>query len=188
MPARARPGKLAGVSLLRFLGLQRPVESTPSAETATVRRIVEALERQEPDAARYIARFAYILGRVARADLTVSTEETRAIERLVMERGALREEQAVLVVQIAKSQAALFGATEDYLVTREFASTATREQKLALLDCCFAVSAADQDVSGEEDATVRQVASELGLEHADFIAARSAYRDYLAVLKQPTGR
>jgi uncharacterized tellurite resistance protein B-like protein len=187
--ARVRPGKLAAVSLLRFLGLQRPAQTTgPSAETATVRRIVDALERQEPEAARYVARFAYVLGRVARSDLMVSTEETRAIERLVMERGGLPEEQAILVVQIAKSQSALFGATEDYLVTREFARAATREQKLALLDCCFAVSAADREVSGEEDAAVRQIASELGLEHADFIAARSAYRDYLAALKRPTRR
>ena len=169
------------MSLLRFLGIERAADA--GDETATVRRIVEALERQDPEAARYIARFAYVLGRVAQADHEVSGEETRVMERVVMERGGLPEEQAILVVQIAKSQAVLFGATEDYLVTREFARTATRDQKLALLDCCFAVSAADRDVSAEEEAEVRQIASELGLEHTDFIAARSAYRDYLAVLK-----
>jgi uncharacterized tellurite resistance protein B-like protein len=173
------------MSLLRFLGLARTADDIPpGSETATVRRIVDALERQEPEAARYIARFAYVLGRVAQADREVSVEETRVMERIVMERGGLPEEQAILVVQIAKSQNVLFGATEDYLVTREFARTATREQKVALLDCCFAVSAADHDVSGEEEAALRQIASELGLEHAELIAARSAYREYLAVLKQ----
>jgi uncharacterized tellurite resistance protein B-like protein len=173
------------MSLLRFLGLGGAAQDARAGtETATVRRIVDALERQEPGAARYIARFAYVLGRVAHADHEVSAEETRVMERLVMERGGLPEEQAILVVQIAKSQNALFGATEDYLVTREFARSATREQKLALLDCCFAVSAADQDVSGEEEATLRQIASELGLEQTDLAAARSAYRQYLAVLKQ----
>ena len=169
------------MSLLRFLGIDRAADG--GSETATVRRIVEALERQDPEAARYIARFAYVLGRVAQADHEVSAEETRVMERIVMERSSLPEEQAILVVQIAKSQTILFGATEDYLVTREFARTATRDQKLALLDCCFAVSAADRDVSAEEEAAVREIAGELGLEHADFIAARSAYRDYLAVLK-----
>jgi uncharacterized tellurite resistance protein B-like protein len=169
------------MSLLRFLGIDRAADA--GSETATVRRIVEALERQDPEAARYIARFAYVLGRVAQADHEVSAEETRVMERIVMERSGLPEEQAILVVQIAKSQTILFGATEDYLVTREFARTATRDQKLALLDCCFAVSAADRDVSAEEEAAVREIAGELGLEHADFIAARSAYRDYLAVLK-----
>lgn len=172
---------------MRFLGLasvpDRP-GSSGETETATVRRIVEALERQEPDAARYVARFAYVLSRAAHADRETTPDETRVMERIVMERGGLPEAQAILVVQIAKSQTALFGATEDYLVTRELARTATREQKLALLDCCFAVSAADREISGEEEAAARQIAGELGLEHADFIAARSAYRDYLAVLKK----
>jgi uncharacterized tellurite resistance protein B-like protein len=174
------------VSLLRFLGLDRAIGSRePGGETATVRRIVEALERLEPDAARYIARFAYVLGRAARGDRVVSPEETRAMERAVMERGGLPEEQAILVVQIAKSQNLLLGGTEDYLVTREFARTASREQKVALLDCCFAVAAADREVSSEEDAVIRQIASELGLEHADFIAARSAYREYVSFLRRP---
>jgi uncharacterized tellurite resistance protein B-like protein len=169
-------------SLLRFLGLDGARQNAPD-ETETVRKIVAALERQEPAAARYVARFAYVLGRVAHADLDVGAEETQAMERLVMERSGLPEEQAILVVQIAKSQNALFGGTENYLVTREFARDATREQKLALLRCCFAVSAADRSVSGTEDAEIRRIAIELGLEHQDFIAARVAYRDQLTVLK-----
>jgi uncharacterized tellurite resistance protein B-like protein len=176
------------MSLLRFLGLGHAAASGgASNETETVRRVVAALERLEPETARYVARFAYILGRVADADQGVSPEETRSMERIVMERGGLSEEQAVLVVQIAKSQHTLFGGTEDYLVTREFASSATQEQKLALLHCCMAVAAADEDVSIAEDDTVREIAKELGLSHADFIAARSAHRDALAVLKPPRG-
>ncbi len=174
------------MSLLRFLGLGPGVSRSAAAgETETVRRVVAALERLAPDTARYVARFAYVLGRVAGADRGVSPEETRAMERLVTERSGLDEAQAVLVVQIAKSQHALLGGTEDYLVTREFAAAATREQKLALLDCCMALAAVDADVSGPEDDVVRGISRELGLSHADFIAARSAYRDYLAVLKPP---
>ena len=174
------------MSLLRFLGLERvPTRPMPGSETATVRRIVEALEQQEPETARYIARFAYVLSRVAHADREISPEETRTMERIVMERSGLPEAQAILVVQIAKSQNVLLGATEDYLVTREFARTATREQKLALLDCCFAVASADREISGEEEAALGQIANELGLEHTDVIAARSAYREFLAVLRKP---
>ena len=71
------------------------------------------------------------------------------MERIVMQRGGLTEAQAVVAVQIAKSQNALFGGTDDYLVTRELAASTTRDEKLALLDCCFAVSAADRDITGE---------------------------------------
>jgi hypothetical protein len=42
---------------------------------------------------------------------------------------------------MAKSQNLLIGATENYLVTREFERLATREQRLAVLDCLFAQNA-----------------------------------------------
>lgn len=185
LPAAGLTRHGCDVSLLRFLGIDRA--TAPGVETAAVRQIVAALDRLDPEVARYIARFAFILGRVARADLAVSSEETAAMECTVMERGGLPEEQAIVVVQIAKSQNLLFGGTQGYLVTREFAAAATREQKLALLECCFAVSVADHEVSGMEDAEIRNVASELGLDHDDFIAARSANREYLALLKKGAG-
>ena len=76
-----------------------------------MRKIVDALDSMEPAAARYLARFAYVLGRVARADMAVDPEETRVMERIVRERSGLSESQAVIAVQIAKSQNALFGGT-----------------------------------------------------------------------------
>ena len=174
------------MSLFRFLGLGSGARGGASPnEIASVRRIVDALDRMEPRAARYLARFAYVLGRVARADLAVSDEETRTMEEIVMERGGLPEEQAIVAVQIAKSQNKLFGGTDDYLVTREFAANATRAQKLALLECCFAVSAADHSITGEEEAELRRIANELDLAQTDLIDARAAYRDFLAVLKRP---
>jgi len=57
----------------------------------------------------------------------------------------------VLVVQIAKTQATLFGGTENFLVTQEFNRMATVEQKLSLLQCLFAVAAADKVISSVED-------------------------------------
>ena len=105
------------------------------------------------------------------------------MERIVMQQGGLPEELAVVVVQMAKTQNQLFGGTENYLVTREFERIATREQKLALLNCLFAVTAADESITSEEDNVVKQVSSELKLSHDDYIAARSHFRQYLAVLK-----
>ncbi|MDA2913149.1 TerB family tellurite resistance protein [Acidobacteriia bacterium AH_259_A11_L15] len=177
------------MSIWKFLGLDKPEperqEETPSAETETVRKIVEQLDRMEPERARYIAAFAYNLSRVAHADRHISAEETRAMERIVMEMGGLPEEQALLVVQMAKTQSRLFGGTENFLVTREFNKLATREQKLRLLECLFAVSASDQSISTAEDNEIRQISKELLLSHKDFIQARLAFREHLAVLKKP---
>lgn len=177
--------KRTAMSLLRFLGLEKGgAPNKAAAETETLRRIAGELDRMEPEKARYIAAFAYILGRVARADMQVSEEETRQMERLVAERGGLSDAEAVLVVQVAKTQGRLFGGTEDFLVTREFSKFASREQKLGLLECLYAVSAADESVSSAEDQEISRIAQEIGLEHPDTLAARSAYRQYLSFLKK----
>lgn len=171
------------MSILRMLGLGGGAPANSGGDTDAVRRIVHAIERLEPARARYLAAFAYLLGRVAYADREVKAEETRLMERIVMERGALPEDQSVLVVQIAKSQNLLFGGTEDFLVAREFNEIATHEQKLALLDCLFAMAAADGSVTVVEDNEISRIAGELKLEHADLVRARLAYRDYLSVLR-----
>lgn len=170
------------MSIRDFLGIKANRDGS-SPETETVRKVVEALDALPVDKARYIAAFGYILGRVANADLKITPEETRVMERIVMEQGHLPEEQAMIVVQTAKSRTQLFGGTENFLVTREFARIATREQCLALLDCLFAVSAAEDDISMAENNEIRQIASELGLEHREFIQVRSTWKDRLRVLK-----
>lgn len=174
------------MSILKFLGLE-PGAGAPggeSAETETVRKIVMALDQLAPERARYIAAFAYILSRVARADLTISATESRAMEVLAAREGGLTPEQAILVVQMAKTQSILFGGTENFLVTREFNRLATYEQKLGLLRCLFAVSAAEDGVSVVEDNEIRRISLELHLSHADFTEARSAFREYLTVLRK----
>ena len=151
-----------------------------SADTETVRKIASALDQLDPEKARYLAAFAYILSRVAPADLQISDEELRTMEQLVREKGGLEEAQAVMVVQMAKTQSILFGGVENFLVTREFDKIASREQKIALLHCLFGVSAADNSISSAEDTTIRTIADELRLDHSEFIAVKSAYGALLA--------
>lgn len=177
------------MSILKFLGLEpdRPHSTeTPSTEvgdTETVQRIVRELEALEPARARYLAAFAYILGRVANADSEISKEETGKMEEVLQKLGHLSPAQVILVVQIAKSQNYLFGGTENYLLTREFKKISTREQRQELLDCVFAVSAADQSITSVEESQARQIASELGFTHRQFVGARAAYSKHRDVLK-----
>jgi len=171
------------MSILRMLGWRSETPSQESGNTETVRRIVSELEAMDQDKARYVAAFAYILGRVAYSDLHISDQETRKMEEIVRRLGHLPDDQTILVVQIAKSQTRLFGGTEDYLVTREFAGISSPEQRQELLDCLFAVSAADNSISGAEEAQIRQIASELGFSHRDYVAARSVYSEHREVLR-----
>ena len=171
------------MSIRTFLETMVRTPQNRSAETETVRKVIDALDHLDPSRARFVAAFGYLLSRVANADLKISPEETRAMEQTVMEVGGLPEEQALIVVQVAKERAQLFGGTEDFLVTREFDRIATREQKLALLDCLFAVAAAEGDISVVEDNEIRQITSELHLDHPDFIQVRSRWADRLSVLR-----
>jgi uncharacterized tellurite resistance protein B-like protein len=144
---------------------------------------VQQLDNLEPERARYIAAFAYILSRVARADMSISDVETREMENQVTRLSGLPPEQALLVVQIAKTQATLFGGTENFLVTQEFNRIATLDQKLALLECLFAVAAADKVISSIEDREIRLINDELQLTHDQYISTRYNFREFLAVLK-----
>jgi uncharacterized tellurite resistance protein B-like protein len=85
---------------------------------------------------------------------------------------------------MARMRNELFGGTDNFLVTREFRRIATHAQKYALLDCLFAVSAASDDISTVENSQIRQIASELGLEHSDFIQVRLSWKDRLSVFKK----
>ena len=172
------------MSILKILGLEGP--SPPQAggtESETLRKITRALEAMEPERARYIASFAFVLSRVAHADLEISEAETREMERIVERWGHLPEEQAILVVQIAKAQNRLFGGTENFSLTKLFKEMATPEQRVELLHCLFAVSAADESISILEENEIWKIAAELGITHSEYVAIRADYRDKRRVLK-----
>lgn len=171
------------MSILELLGFRRGGPRAGAGDTETVRLIVGELEALDPEKARYVAAFAFLLARVAHADLQVSEEETRRMEQIVQAMGQLPMEQARLAVRLAKSQYNVSGGTEGFLVAREFREIATKEQCRELLDCLFAVSAADDSISGTEEGQIRQIASELGFELAELVEIRSAWADKRAVLK-----
>ncbi|HSK75186.1 MAG TPA: TerB family tellurite resistance protein [Thermoanaerobaculia bacterium] len=171
------------MSILDLLGFRRAAAREETGDTETVRKIIRELESIPPEKARYVAAFAFILARVAHADLDISLEETRRMEQILEDLGHLPVEQAVLAVQIAKAQHRLAGGTESFLVTREFKEVATREQCRELLDCLFAVSAADDSISAPEEAQIRQIASELGFSLGEMVEIRSAWSHKRDVLK-----
>jgi uncharacterized tellurite resistance protein B-like protein len=152
-------------------------------DTETVRRISRELEAMPLERARFLAAFAYILTRAAAADLTISSEESRAIEQLVGEHGGLAAPQAILVSQIARNQALLYGGTEDYLVTRQFRELSTAEDRLALLRCCYLVGAADETITSAESDLLQQIARELDIDRDEVNTIRSEFAPKLAAIQ-----
>jgi uncharacterized tellurite resistance protein B-like protein len=172
------------MALDRFLRPDQTADDRSVAgETATIRRIVARLQALPPERARFLAGFAYVMSRAAEADFDISDAETKVMERYVVEFGGIDEAQAVLVVEMAKVQARTQGQTEDFVVTREFAELATEEQKLAVLRCCFAVSAADETISAVEASVVNEIARELDVSREQLNAVREEFHDRLSAIQ-----
>lgn len=172
------------MGILDMLGVGAASPSSGhGGDTDSVRRIVSELEALEPTQARFLAAFAYVLSRVANADSTICVNETEAMQEIVQKLGHLSNAQALLVVEIAKSQTRLLGGTENFLVTREFRDVATETQRLELLDCVFAVAAADGAISSVEESQAGQIAKELGFTQPEYAAALAVHAEHRSVLR-----
>ena len=172
-----------------FGGHDKPLPSEPraqagaGAETESIRRIAGEIEALPIEQRRFIAGFAYVLARAAHADLEFSAAELRFMEGAVVDVGHLSEAQAVLVVEMARNMAELYGATDDFVVTREFADNATRQQREDLLRTAFAVGAADDSITAAEVAELNQIGKELGFRADEIDAIRNEFRDQLAAIQ-----
>ncbi len=182
--------------LTRVLGLDAPASATlpvdphaplPSVsvgETESVRRIASRLAALPPARARFLAAFAYLLGRAANANLQISDAEAAEMERLVTEVGGVDAGTASTVVDLARARADRYGATEDYLVTREFKAISTMDERERLLRCCFVVMAADDEVDEHESWLANRLAEELDIERPDLNRIRAEFHDRLSGVRE----
>jgi uncharacterized tellurite resistance protein B-like protein len=170
-------------TLQAWLGLS---DTTPAPEPAPLRELLDALDRLDPARAQFLARFAFLLGRVARVDEQFSDEEARAMEIVLIEQAHLSAAQAMLVVNLAKTSKLMFSATTDFIVTQEFADTASYEERLALANCLFAVAGSDERISTTEEAELHRITNQLRIEGPDLRKIRVLYRPMLPGLNRDT--
>jgi uncharacterized tellurite resistance protein B-like protein len=156
-----------------------PVKATGVGDTDSVRLIALSLEGMPPARARYVAAFAYLLGRAANASDGMSDAERAEMLQLA-EAGGLDAETGRLIVDMAGTLSGEFGATEDYLVTREFKAISTMEERERLLRCCFLVMAADDEIDATESWLANRMAEELDVERPDLNAIREEFYEKLS--------
>ena len=171
------------MALWKWLGLDRGGDP----EFDSLQEIEGALGSLPKWRRRYVACFAYILTRSARADNEVTDAEVDAMRRMLAERAGISAAQAAEVVGLARTQARRSGGTDDFVITREFDRLASHEQKGALLDALFAVSAVDASIVTVEDNEIRRIANELKIEHTEYIAIRAKHLAHLEVLRDRPG-
>ena len=171
------------MSLMRRLAGSRQNTSSSSGSDS-VARIAQKLESLDEQTAHFLASFAYVLARVAAADLDVEAAEEAAMHRILLASTELDDEQVRLVVEIAREQAAEEGGTENYLATREFREHSSREQRVRLLRSLLQVAAADGHVSEIESNEISSIAEEIGFNPAEVKALRVDVRQQAAALNE----
>ena len=160
-----------------------PLPKGVVGDTDSVKVLAAQLDELPPARARYVAAFAYILGRAANATGAMSDAERKQMTSLAGAAG-LGEAQGPLIVDMAASLSGEFGATEDFLVAREFKAISTMEERELLLRCCFLVMAADDEIDATESWLANRLAEELDVERPDLNAIRAEFHEQLSGVKE----
>ncbi len=159
------------MGLFKFIGKS---DSENVAQTL-VRSVSSSLEQLPAGVSRYLATFAFVLGRVAHADRHFSDAETRAMTDLVQVSGSLTAEQAALVVEIAKGQHRLFADQDASRITKQFRKMVAPDDVHKLMHGVLAVATADHQLTDDESAAVRDIGRDLGLPKDEIDDLLNAY-------------
>lgn len=170
------------MSLLQWLGL---TDSTaPDArEPASLRELSDRVATLPAEEARFVAAFAYLLARVAGADLRTDGDERATIATRLETATAIGAERARMLADAAIAAAGHHGASDDHLVARAYRAISTDEERRQLVRCLYAVAAADARITNLEDNEIFEIATEIGLSRQEVVGIRAEFRDLLGVLK-----
>lgn len=170
------------MSLFRFLGLV--AEAGPDArEPASLREIGARLSSLPAEDARFVAAFAYLLARVAGADLDTASHERDTMAQRLESAAGLEPDRAAMLADAAIAAAHTHSASDDHLVARAYREMSSDEERNLLVRCLYAVAAADASITTVEDNEIFEIATEIGLGRTDVVALRAEFREHLAVLK-----
>lgn len=136
----------------------------------------------------YFAAFAGQLTRVAYADDDVSESEIEIISRLLVDHAGLLAEEARVVVDLLGAQLEALRGCEEFRLNRAINDRASREEKEKLVDFLYAVAAADDLVSNQEDQEIRRVAHALDIPTPRLMEIRGRFRDHLEILRHAASR
>jgi uncharacterized tellurite resistance protein B-like protein len=169
-------------ALLTTIGLQR--EGPPADADSFLRRLHDQLRRLGPERLEYLAGFAGQLARVAHADGGISPAEGKAIAAQLCAHGRLSGDEARVIVDLLRHEFDVLRSVQPYVLNRAINATASPQEKETLIDCLYAIAAADHLVSDVEEQEIRRVSTALLISHRTLMDIRGRYRDRLEVLQR----
>ena len=166
--------------LLTTLGLES--DGPPPDADELLCRLQEQLRRLGPDRLEYLAGFAGQLARVAHADDNISVPEASLIASQLREHAQLSAAEADVVVDLLRHQFEVLRSVQHHVLNRAINAHASQTEKETLIDCLYAVAAADHLVSAVEEREIKLIAEALLVPHRGLMDIRARYRDRLEVL------
>jgi uncharacterized tellurite resistance protein B-like protein len=167
--------------LLTTLGLE--ANGPPAGADPFLGRLQDELRRLGPDRLEYLAGFAGQLARVAHADAGISDVEAASIASQLSAHAGLEAADARVVVDLLRNEFDVLRSVQHHILNRAINAQASAEEKERLVDCLYAVAAADHLVSELEEREIRVVADALLVTHRKQMDIRARYRDRIEALQ-----
>ena len=122
-------------------------------------RMLNLLEKHDPNAANYLATFSFALARIAYADGVVKDEEREQMRRILRETAKLNEAEVDFVMEMSMMQGRTKARVDDRMVNPMFDG----ERAAHFLDSLHAIAQADGAITSDELVEIESIAAEFGL-------------------------
>jgi putative ABC transport system ATP-binding protein len=122
-------------------------------------RMLNLLEKHDPNAANYLATFSFALARIAYADGVVKEEEREQMRRILQETAKLNESEVDFIMEMSMMQGRAKAQVGDRMVNPMLDG----ERAAHFLESLHAIAQADGAITSEELVEIETIAAEFGL-------------------------
>jgi putative ABC transport system ATP-binding protein len=137
------------------------IKSLAEAVSEGTSRMLNLLEKHDPNSASYLATFAFALARVAYADNEVSEDERAKMRHVLKQFANLEDSEVNFVMEMSMMQK----RAQHELSSQGNHEGFGDERKQLLIDSLYAIAEADGRVSDEELREIHAIAAEFGVTH-----------------------
>jgi putative ABC transport system ATP-binding protein len=146
------------------------MKSLSEAVSEGTSRMLNLLEKHDPDSANYLAAFSFALARIAYADSVVRESEREEMRRILHETARLEPSEVEFIMELSMMQKRARSGMDNRISTKALDENRAEH----FMESLYAIARADGAISSEELVEIRAIASEFGLASEDDEAERGA--------------
>jgi ABC exporter DevA family ATP-binding subunit len=136
------------------------MKSLSEAVSEGTSRMLNLLEKHDPNSANYLATFSFALARIAYADGEVSDSEMDEMRKILHEVAQLESAEVEFIMELSMMQKRAKAGIENKATNPALDENRGKH----FLDSLYAIARADGSVSSEEIVEIEAIAAEFGLE------------------------